>query len=95
MMKKKTSTKSAKSTRLLLTGYWGYRMINGGDFLKTTLSVLQMDQRLKAREKQRSAQTDPSDHKDRRGPGSRRTSVAGSIFLWNIVKKILRKARVF
>ena len=89
MMKKKTSTKSARNARLLLTGYWGFKLLRGGDFLKTTLDALQMNQRLNEREKQREAQGAAKSRK------SMRASIAGSIFMRKIISKLLRAARVY
>ena len=89
MMKKETSTKSAKIARLLLTGYWGYKLFNGGDILKTTLDVLQISHRLNEREKLRGTQGAAKPVK------SRRASIAGSIFLRKIISKLLKAARVY
>ena len=89
MMKKETSTKSAKNARLLLTGYWGYKLLRGGDFLKTTLDALRINFRLSAREKQRQTQGVRQKQK------SRRASIAGSVTLQKIINKILRTARVY
>ena len=89
MMKKETSTKSAKNARLLLTGYWGYKLFNGGDILKTTLDALRINFRLSAREKQRQTQGVRQKQK------SRRASIAGSVTLQKIINKILRTARVY
>lgn len=95
MMKKKTSTKSARNTRLLLTGYWGYSMISGGNFLKSTLSAIQMGRRFKAKEKLRVDRESRRDQRDRKERKGRRTSIAGSFLFWSIVRKIFKAARVF
>lgn len=89
MMKKKTPTKSARNARLLLTGYWGYKLFNGGNLMKTTLDVLQINHRLNEREKLRETQGAAKPGK------SRRASIAGSIFLRKIISKLLKAARLY
>ena len=89
MKRKKTLTKSARNARLLLTGYWGYKLYNGGDFLKTTLDALQTNYRLSRREKQRETQ------KARKEIKTRRASILGSVFLRRIISKILKSARLY
>lgn len=89
MKKKTTQAKSARNARLLLTGYWGYKLLHGGDFLKTTLDALRINFRLNTREKQRQTQEVLQKQK------SRRASIAGSVTLRKIINKILRTARVY
>ena len=88
-MKKRTPEKSIRNARLLLTAYWGLRMIGGGDFLKTTLRVLQMDNRFSAGKKQGETR------KVRRDLKRRRASIVGGAHLGRITKKILKSARVY
>ena len=44
-MKEKTQNKSVRNAHILLAGYWIYKVLNGGNVLKTTLSVLGMENR--------------------------------------------------
>lgn len=44
-MKEKTQNKSVRNAHILLAGYWIYKVLSGGNVLKTTLSVLGMENR--------------------------------------------------
>ena len=44
-MKEKTQNKSVRNAHILLAGYWIYKVLNGGNVLTTTLSVLGMENR--------------------------------------------------
>ena len=89
MMKRRRRRRVLRNARLLLTGYWGYKMINGGDYPQDYSERPSDGPQAQMRGK--TEESTESDHKSRKGPREQTASIAGSIFYGKSSKRSSEK----
>ena len=92
-MKKKTASNSRKNTHRVLAAYWIYKLISGGNPLKTTLEVLRLENRQISKERQSSREMLKREKERKADPKC--ASLAAAALRLGIVKKILKAERVY
>jgi hypothetical protein len=92
-MKKMTASNSRKNTHRVLAAYWIYKVISGGNPLKTTLEVLRAENRQISKERQSGREMQKLDKERKADP--KKASLAAGALRSGIVKKILKAQRVY